>query len=323
MRILITGAGGFVGKHLIGELRQQFRGDVDILPTSRGATTLAVGAVPLDVTDRAAVRHLVSAFRPAHVIHLAGIAAIPAAGANSDATWTVHLSGALNVANAILEETPNCVLHYVGTGQVYGETARSTDRLDEKSLLAPTNVYTASKAAADLALGALTYGGLRCLRFRPFNHTGPGQSDAFVVPNFALQVARIKAGLRPPVLNVGNLAVERDFIDVRDVVAAYLKGITCSDTVPNNSIFNIASGTGYKISDILSWLIELAGIDVRVLQDSRRLRSNDIARFVGDASQAQKVLGWAPHIRFRDTLTEVLEEAMVAVKYSNIEKTTE
>ena len=115
------------------------------------------------------------------------------------------------------------------------------------NLLAPMDEYAASKAAADLALGAMTYRGLRCVRFRPFNHSGPGQAEGFVVPDFAAQIARIEPGLAQPVMEVGNFDVERDFLDVRDVADAYVLAVQKAETVKSGAIFNIASGIPRRV----------------------------------------------------------------------------
>ena len=117
-----------------------------------------------------------------------------------------------------MDKAPDCWLLNAGSGLVYGESAKPGLPLDESALLAPIDEYAVTKAAADLALGALARRGLKCIRFRPFNHTGAGQAGAFVIPAFAMQIAQIEAGLAEPVIHVGNLDAERDFLDVRDVV---------------------------------------------------------------------------------------------------------
>jgi GDP-4-dehydro-6-deoxy-D-mannose reductase len=175
----------------------------------------------LDITDADAVVTKISRSRPMHVVHLAGIAAIPEVSANVLRAWTPHLFGTLNLARAILKHAPDRVLIFAGSEQVYGDTAKSGLPLDETAQLAPVNEYATSKAVADLALGAFAKQGLRVVRFRPFNHTAPGQTEDFVVPSFAAQIARIEAGRQPPVIRVGNLEAQRDFLDVRDVAATY------------------------------------------------------------------------------------------------------
>src|SRR5262249_19286486 len=135
--------------------------------------------------------------------------------------WEVNLHGTLHLARAILRHVPDCQMLFASSADAYGWSFQSGTALAENAPLAPRNTYAATKAAADLALGSMTEQGLRCVRLRPVNHTGPGQSDQFVVAAFARQIARVATGLQPPLLEVGNLDAWRDFLDVRDVCAAY------------------------------------------------------------------------------------------------------
>jgi GDP-4-dehydro-6-deoxy-D-mannose reductase len=148
--------------------------------------------------------------------------------------------------------------------------------------------------------------GLRVIRFRPFNHTGPGQTDQFVVPAFASQIARIEAGLQSPVLRVGNLDAQRDFLDVRDVVDAYVLAVEKSDDLPTGTILNIASGRPRRIRELLDHLLSLSRRDITVEADPARQRPNDTPVFAGDASRARRMLGWAPRRDIQDTLLEIL-----------------
>ena len=200
MQVLITGARGFVGPYVSEALRSVCGGDITVVATSKvgGPHPVLDQIETLDVTDKVAVQDAIARHRPTHVVHLAGFAAPSAADADPQNTWRVHVQGTLNVASAILDRAPECWLVHVGSGLVYGESAKSGLPLDENTLLAPIDDYGVTKAAADLALGALSRRGLKCIRLRPFNHTGPGQTEAFVVPAFAMQIARIEAGLAPP-----------------------------------------------------------------------------------------------------------------------------
>jgi GDP-4-dehydro-6-deoxy-D-mannose reductase len=164
--------------------------------------------------------------------------------------------------------------------------------------------YAATKAAADLALGALAQRGLACVRFRPFNHIGPGQQSSFVVANFARQIARIEAGLQLPVIKTGNLQPTRDFLDVRDVARAY--ALALGKTFRSGTILNIASGQPVRIGELLSRMIEISGVSVRVETDVSLARSHELASVTGDASRARDLLGWTPQHRIEQTLAEVL-----------------
>jgi GDP-4-dehydro-6-deoxy-D-mannose reductase len=308
LKILITGAGGFVGSHLVDELRRRLVNAEICATTLRPRATVAGSRLEqLDVTDAAAVAAVVADFRPTHVVHLAGLTTLAAAEADYRATWQLHLFGTLNIANAILALAPDCVFLCVGSGEVYGASAQTGLPLDETAVLAPMSEYAATKAAADLALGAMVQKGLRSIRLRPFNHTGPGQSDRFVIPSFARQIAGIEAGSLPPLLKVGNVDAERDFLDVRDVVSAYVSAITASDHLPAGLVLNIASGVPVRIRALLDKLLALSTCTIRVEKDAARMRANDTPRYVGDATRARLLLNWSPRYQIDETLGSVLD----------------
>ncbi|WP_292227251.1 GDP-mannose 4,6-dehydratase [Mesorhizobium sp.] len=315
MRVLMTGANGFVGPYVGDALRKICGPEVVIAATSKdGGPHAAFGEVEdLDVTDTAAVQDAIARHRPTHVIHMAALAALDAARADPQNTWRIHVDGALNVANAILDKAPDCWLIHVGSGLVYGESAKTGRPLDESTLLAPIDDYAATKAAADLALGALSYRGLKCVRMRPFNHTGPGQTEAFAVPAFAMQIARIEAGLAPQVIRVGNLDARRDFLDARDIANAYARAVLNSNKLAPNTIFNLASGLSWRMADILDLLLAQSRVKILVEQDPLRMRPSDLPCIVGDATRARTLLGWAPEHPFEETLAAVLEDCRARV----------
>lgn len=295
-RILVTGARGFVGRHLIARLRAE-------MP---GAELAEAG---FDLTDPAAIEDAVRALRPEACVHLAAVAAIPAARQDPQRAWRVNLDGTLALARAVTAHAPGCVLVFASSADAYGGSFRSGRALDETAALAPRNTYAATKAAADLALGAMAAeGGLRVLRLRPFNHTGPGQTSAYVVAAFAEQVARIAAGLQAPVVRVGALDAVRDFLDVRDVCAAYAACVRRADELAPGTVLNLASGVPRRVGEALDVLLRLAGVEARVETDAARLRPSDIPTATGDAGLARRVLGWTPEIAWEQTLRDVMAD---------------
>lgn len=315
MRILITGAGGFVAPYVADALRRVATGPCEIALAGRNAEEAAsLGAHVLDIVDAKAVETLIGRIAPTHVIHLAAVSSPPAAGMDPDLAWRVNLGGALNLARAIVKSAPSCVLLFAGSGQVYGKTAQLDRALTENDVLAPMGDYAVTKAAADLALGAMADQRLHCIRFRPFNHTGAGQTEDFVLPSFAAQIARIEAGQAPPVIKVGNLDAERDFLDVRDVADAYARATLRADTLKPGTILNIASGKPRRIGDLLRDMLDMSDIEIAVEQDEARMRPSDTPYFFGDATRARTLLDWTPQRMMSDTLADLLNAARATAK---------
>lgn len=293
--ILVTGANGFVGRHLTARLARD-------LP----AATVHTGF--FDVCEAEAVQMAVQAARPDVVVHLAAISAIPAAQGAPDLAWRVNLGGTLTLARTVLRQAPKASFLFVSSADTYGASFRPGEPLDETALLAPMNTYAATKAAADLALGAMVHEGLRAIRLRPFNHTGSGQSDAFVLPAFARQIALVAAGRQEPVLRVGPLDTHRDFLDVRDVCAAYVACAAHSGAIEPGTILNISSGVPRRIGDILGAMMQVAGVTAHIENDVARSRRADIPRASGNAGRVRALLGWEPHIPWHVTLADVIQD---------------
>ena len=292
-RILITGASGFVGQHLTVSLSAAFPDATLLTPV-------------FDLSDAAGVAAIIRAAAPDSCIHLAAISTIAQAQQDQDHAWRVNLHGTLHLAQAIQLRAPACLLVFASSAEAYGASFRHAAKLDESAPLAPLNLYAATKAAADLALGSMAEQGLRVIRLRPVNHTGPGQSPQFVVAALAQQVARIAAGLQEPVVEVGNLDSWRDFLDVRDVCAAYIACVVRRDVLEPGAILNIASGEPRRIGDVLETLEELAGVTAETRIDQARTRATDVPLACGDAAWAWEVLGWKPRTPWRQTLQDVL-----------------
>jgi nucleoside-diphosphate-sugar epimerase len=294
-RILMTGASGFVGRHLIPVLVASFPG-------------VEIFAKRIDVTDRDAVSQAVRDARPDGCIHLAAITSVMGAKRDQTQAWRVNLAGTINLAHAVVAHAPDCHLLFASSAEIYGRSFQSGRPLDETALLAPMNSYAATKAAADLALGAMANDGLRVVRLRLFSHTGTGQSETFVVPAFARQIARIEAGRQAPPLRVGNLDSLRDFLDVRDVCSAYVACLRSAAELTPGTIINIASHVPRRIGGILNELLDIAGFRIEVRTDHELLRSSEIISASGDARLARELLGWTPKISWKQTLADVLSD---------------
>ena len=308
MRVLITGAQGFVGPHLIAALREEFATRLTLAVSGLRAARAHSEEIQLDVTEVDVVRSILSQFQPTHIINLAGVTAPSVAAADPALAWRVNVNGVRILAEAVLSEAPHCWLINIVSGLVYGAQAQHYARLGEAVPMAPLDIYAATKSAADELLSVYAGRGLRCLRMRPFNHTGPGQEPSFVVAAFAKRIADIEHGTSPPIMKVGNLDIERDFLDVRDVAAAYVLAIARSDNLTSGSVFNIASGAPRRVSNVLDMMLARSPIEILVERDPSLQRAGDISRIVGDAENARKLLEWAPRIPFETTVGDVLDD---------------
>lgn len=307
-RILVTGASGFVGQHLRPTLRQAFP-EAQLIAATRGESLPGWDeAVYLDLFDPASCATAVARAAPDAILHLAALAAVGESFANPLPTWRANLFGTLALGEAVRAEAREALFVYVSSAEVYGLAFQAGLPLAEDAPLRPANPYAASKAAADLAVAEMTLRGLRGVRMRPFNHTGAGQADSFVVAAFAKQVALIAAGRQEAVLRVGALERWRDFLDVADVCAGYVAVLQASSRLQPGAVFNLASGQPRRVADILAHLLRLAGVEARIEAEQARLRPTDVLRTEGDASAARLTLGWQPVIPWETTLATVLAD---------------
>jgi GDP-4-dehydro-6-deoxy-D-mannose reductase len=309
IRVLITGASGFVGRHLIVALAA-LPDTSEIIAGTYGEETpdlLGIRAVSLDVTDAERTLAVIEAEQPTHVMHLAAISVVSKANQDVRKTWEVNTQGTLNVALAIKGVAPTCRLLFCSSAQVYGGSFRSGKPLAEDAPLDPENIYASSKAAADILVGQMAKDGLRAIRLRPFNHTGPGQPPELAGASFAAQIAAIECGGQEPVIRVGNLSMRREFLDVLDVVDAYVLAIQRFDNLPNGAAFNIASGDAIAVGVILEMLLAMSSKEIEVVSDPGRMRPNDTPVMVGSSETLRRALDWKPRRSLADTLKSVLD----------------
>lgn len=301
MRVLVTGAGGFVGRHVTSELaaagHEPLALDLEIPRSVPPEQAFAA-----DLRDASALAGLVRRLRPDACVHLGGIAFVPTGWTEPDLVFAVNAGGTLNLLEAFRREAPSARVLVVTSAEVYGR-APSPVPLTEEAPLRPDNMYAVSKMAADLSslLYARRYG-MHVMTARPENHIGPGQSGRFVAPSFAAQLLAMAEGRAEPVIRVGNLEVERDFTDVRDVARAYrllLEGGRAG------SPYNVASGRFVRIRAILDKLCELAGAHPQVETDPQRYRPADNPPRIA-TGRIRDDVGWQPLIPLPETLSDIL-----------------
>lgn len=307
MHILITGVGGFVGGHLLQQI-QAATPDADLhgtaLPGASG--TPGVTSHEIDLKDERAVHDLLAAVRPDHIYHLAAQAS-PRRSFNIPwETLENNIRSQLNLFLACLSLNIKPRILVISSAEIYGAVRPEQQPLNEETPLRPNNPYAVSKVAQDvLGLQYHLSHRLPIVRVRPFNHFGPGQSEGFVAPDFAMQIARIEAGLQEPVILVGNLSAERDFTDVRDVVRAYR--LLMERGIPGE-VYNVASGRATSIQKLLETLLKHSSAAIQVQTDPARMMPVDTPVIRGDATRLHEATGWQPTISFENSLRDLLDD---------------
>lgn len=303
MTVLITGITGFVGGYLANCLINNGTPEIygTYLDKAVQLNNPGVHLHRMDITDADAVTRLLKELRPREIYHLAAIAATT--GTNPTLYYRVNFNGTINLLEAVRQIVPDCRVLYVGSANIYGPVPEECQPIREDRELQPVNHYAAAKAAADLAARAYAANGLNVVRVRPFNHTGPVQSTAFVCSRLAMLMAEIMLGRREPVVEAGNLVAARDFTDVRDVVEAYR---LLMQKGRSGEAYNVCSERAYSVREIIDILIQLAGLNVSIRSRADLMRSADIDVLRGSRGKITADTGWQPTIDFRQTLRELL-----------------
>lgn len=313
MRVLVTGAGGFVGRHLVRELDNA---GYEVLATDIVGSDVdfdgegyseRVTFGRLDLGDMKGLENLLEEFSPGAVYHLAAQSSAARSFEEPRETLETNIFGTFNLLEAVRKSTGEAYPRFlsVGSCEEYGRKGPEEMPLTERSPVEPVSPYAVSKAAQSmLALQYHSTYGIECMVTRSFSHTGPGQTVRFVLPAFAKQCAAIKAGLSEPLIRVGNLEVTRDFLDVRDVVRAYR---LIAEKGRAGTVYNVSRGEGLSLGDALLTLGEKTGREVTTETDPDLLRPVDVPLLVGDNARLREQTGWAPSISNERMLGDLFE----------------
>lgn len=302
--VMITGAGGFVGGHLIAELERETQWEIVGLELRPSSTRGRARMLVCDLQDRALVERTVARYRPDYIVHLAAQSYVPQALASPADTIVNNTVGQIYLAEACRAAGISPVFLVIGSAEAYGFAEPDEMPLDENQPFRPGNPYAVSKITQDM-LGYQyfkTYG-MKMVQLRPFNHFGPGQSDRFVLSSFARQIAQAERGRIEPTVLTGDLSSERDFCDVRDVVRGYRLALQSAQP---GEAYNIGSGVARPVGSLLDMLIGMAEIPVEVRRDPARMRPSDVPVLVGDARKFREATGWQPEIPIERSLLDTL-----------------
>lgn len=312
MKALITGITGFAGSHLADFLLKQknqkvfgiyrWRSRMENIEHIKNKITL----LECDLRDSGSILEVVKKVKPDMVFHLAAQSYVPMSWLAPAETLSTNIIGELNILEAVrILGLTECRIHIAGSSEEYGMVLPNEIPIKETNPLRPLSPYGVSKVTQDL-LGYQYFKsyGLKIIRTRGFNHEGPRRGDVFVTSNFSKQVVEIEKGKRKPVIYVGNLEAVRDFSDVRDVVKGYY--LTLKDGKVGE-VYNICSGKGYKIKEMLDMLLSLTKDKIEIKEDPKRLRPSDVELLIGDPSKIRKAVGWKCEIPFKQTMKDLLD----------------
>ena len=299
--VLVTGAAGFAGGHLL----EQLAGSTDLVGWSRSDPPPPLAPLArwqrVDILDGGKVYDSLLALRPQAIFHLAGQPHVGESWNDTAGPLAANVLGTHRILDAVDRLGYQCRILVAGSAQVY---ASSTEPISEDGAIAPSSPYALSKLAQEqLALRAGT-GQMEVIVARPFNHTGPRQKPSFLAPGVARQIAQIERGELDPVITVGNLDPVRDLFDVRDVVRAY--AALMKHAVPG-TVYNVASGVPRSVRTVVEALVARARVPIRIEQDPARFRPNDVPVLVGNASRLEKATGWRPEIPFEQMIEDLLD----------------
>ncbi|HEX9246857.1 MAG TPA: GDP-mannose 4,6-dehydratase [bacterium] len=323
-RVVVTGATGFVGGHLIEFLLKHTKAQVYAAKRRRSEPSPMetrfngrVQWVEMDVTDAHNVLSTVRSIRPTHIFHLAAQSFVPTSWQSPSETLMINAIGTVNVLEAVKSLDLDTRIQIAGSSEEYGYVRPDELPITEQNPLRPLSPYGVSKVAADLSGQQYHRSfGLHVITTRAFNHTGPGRGEVFVESNFSRQIAAIEHGSQKPVIRVGNLDATRDFSDVRDIVRAYWLAL---ERGTPGEVYNICSGKALRIRDLLETLLNLSVIkSIQVKPDPARMRPSDVQALRGDCTKFQRDTGWKPEVSLERTWQDLLNYWRDRVKQERV-----
>jgi GDP-4-dehydro-6-deoxy-D-mannose reductase len=308
-KALITGIAGFVGSHLAELLLEK---GYEVYGLSRPRTKMDhIEAIKnklhledADLLDTHSLYTLINGIKPDYIFHLAAQSFVPTSWVSPAVTLEVNIVGSANLFESVRMAKIDPVIQIACSSEEYGLVHEDELPIKETNPLRPLSPYAVSKLAMDyLGYQYQQSYGVKIIRTRGFNHTGPRRGDTFAESNFAKQIAMIEKGKQDPVISVGNLEAKRDYTDVRDMVQAYLLSVEKCDP---GDVYNIATGTTIRIGDLLNMLLGMSKVKVEIRKDPARMRPSDVPVLIGDATKFMAKTGWKPAIPFEKTMEDLL-----------------
>jgi len=311
VKVLITGITGFAGSHLADYILENHK-DVTIYGIVRWRSRMEnvehlkgkVEFIEGEIRDYVSIKNIIQKTGPDIIFHLAAQSFVPTSWKAPQDTLITNIIGEANIFEAVRASGVNPVIQVAGSSEEYGLVYEHEVPIKETNPLRPLSPYAVSKIAQDyLGYQYFKSYGMKIVRTRGFNHTGPRRGEVFVTSNFSKQIAMIEKGKQEPVIRVGNLEAIRDFTDVRDMVRGYWLAATKGEP---GEVYNICSGKGYRIKDILDMLLSMSKAKVEVKVDPDRLRPSDVPVLIGDNTKFREKTGWEPKIPFEKTVEDLL-----------------
>lgn len=307
MRVLITGANGFVGKYLSKYLLQN---NYEVWGTTRESNLTVlpqegINFITLDLSDEEAIVESLNRIKPKYIFHIAGQSSVRISWDQKVNTFNANVNNTICLLEAIVKSEVSATARVltVGSSEEYGRVSPESMPIDENTGLNPISPYGISKATVYMLAQHYYHSyGLQIIHARPFNHIGAGQGLGFVTSDFAYQVAQIEEGRIKPIIRVGNLSGQRDFLDVRDIVKSYTTLIARGTP---GQVYNICSGSPVKIRAVLDFLVLQSSKSIEIITSPELLRPVDIPLYIGSNEKLKRELAWSPNISIEDSLTEI------------------